>query len=78
MNVCVFLHSLVGKMTGSSANVLALKEEDVTKLLISNCHQGSTNVDYRMTQYIFRRRKSDGVLIVYIYVSISTELLCFL
>ena len=39
--------------------VLALKEEDVTKLLAASCHQGSTNEDYQMKQYIFRR-KPDG------------------
>lgn len=39
--------------------VLALKEEDVTKLLAATCHQGSTNEDYQMKQYIFRR-KADG------------------
>ena len=39
--------------------VLALKEEDVTKLLASSCHLGSTSEDYQMKQYIFRR-KPDG------------------
>jgi len=42
---------------------LALKEEDVTKLLAASVHQGSTNEDYQMKQYIFRR-KPDGVHII--------------
>lgn len=44
-------------------DVLALKEEDVTKLLAASTHQGSTNEDYQMQQYIFRR-KPDGVHII--------------
>ncbi|XP_076447052.1 small ribosomal subunit protein uS2-like [Babylonia areolata] len=44
-------------------DVLALKEEDVTKLLAASVHQGSTNEDYQMKQYIFKR-KPDGVHII--------------
>lgn len=40
-------------------DVLALKEEDVTKFLACNAHQGSTNVDFQMMQYVFKR-KPDG------------------
>jgi len=43
--------------------VLSLKEEDVTKLLAASCHLGSTNEDFQMKQYIFKR-KSDGVHII--------------
>jgi len=43
--------------------VLALREEDVTKLLLATVHQGSTNEDYQMKQYIFKRRP-DGVHII--------------
>lgn len=39
--------------------VLALKEEDVTKFLACNTHQGSTNVDFQMMQYVYKR-KPDG------------------
>jgi len=42
---------------------LALREEDVTKLLLASVHQGSTNEDYQMKQYIFKRRP-DGVHII--------------
>jgi len=43
--------------------VLALREEDVTKLLAASVHQGSTNEDYQMKQYIYKRRP-DGVHII--------------
>jgi len=49
-------------MSGNSAN-LALKEEDVTKMLAATTHIGSTNTDFQMEQYIFKRR-SDGVHII--------------
>merc|ERR1712071_123530 len=41
----------------------ALKEEDVTKMLAATTHIGSTNTDFQMEQYIFKRR-SDGVHII--------------
>ncbi|KAL8593313.1 hypothetical protein ACOMHN_009966 [Nucella lapillus] len=44
-------------------DVLALKDEDVTKLLAASVHQGSTNEDFQMKQYIFKR-KPDGVNII--------------
>lgn len=44
-------------------DVLALKEEDVTKFLACGTHLGSTNVDYQMEQYCFKR-KPDGVYIL--------------
>jgi len=44
-------------------DALALREEDVTKLLLASVHQGSTNEDYQMKQYIFKRRV-DGVHII--------------
>jgi len=44
-------------------DALALREEDVTKLLLASVHQGSTNEDYQMKQYIFKRR-TDGVHII--------------
>lgn len=43
--------------------MLSLKEEDVTKFLACGAHQGSTNVDYQMMSYVFRR-KPDGVYII--------------
>jgi len=43
--------------------VLSLKEEDVTKLLVANAHQGSTNDDFQMKQYIYKR-KPDGMHII--------------
>lgn len=42
---------------------LALKEEDVAKFLAAGAHLGSTNVDFQMVQYVFKR-KNDGVHII--------------
>lgn len=42
---------------------LALKEEDVAKFLAAGAHLGSTNIDYQMVQYVFKR-KNDGVHII--------------
>jgi len=44
-------------------DVLALKEDDVQKLLASGAHIGSSNLDYQMTQYIYKR-KPDGSYII--------------
>jgi small subunit ribosomal protein SAe len=43
--------------------VLGLKEEDVTKFLACGTHLGSTNTDFQMEQYIYKR-KPDGVYII--------------
>jgi len=44
-------------------DVLALQEEDVTKMLAATTHLGSENTDYQMAQYVFKRRQ-DGVHII--------------
>jgi len=44
-------------------DVLALKEEDVTKFLACGTHLGATNVDFQMEQYVYKR-KPDGVYII--------------
>ncbi|KAF5269567.1 hypothetical protein FQR65_LT18430 [Abscondita terminalis] len=44
-------------------DVLALKEDDVTKMLAACTHLGTTNVDFQMEQYMYKRR-SDGVHII--------------
>jgi len=46
-----------------SGDVLALKEEDVQKFLVCGTHLGSTNVDFQMEQYVYKR-KPDGVYII--------------
>ncbi len=56
------------KMSGGSDR-LALKEDDVTKMLAATTHIGSTNVDFQMEQYVYKRR-SDGN-----YYSICTHVL---
>ncbi|GFO00484.1 40S ribosomal protein sa [Plakobranchus ocellatus] len=40
-------------------DVLALKEEDMLKFLAAGVHLGSTNVDFQMAQYTYKR-KPDG------------------
>jgi len=44
-------------------DALGLKEDDVVKFLASTTHLGSTNLDFQMEQYVFKR-KSDGVYII--------------
>ncbi|XP_006825592.1 small ribosomal subunit protein uS2-like [Saccoglossus kowalevskii] len=44
-------------------DALALKEEDVTKFLAAGSHLGSTNVDFQMEQYVYKR-KNDGMYIM--------------
>jgi len=44
-------------------DALSMKEDDVTKLLAAGTHLGSTNVDFQMEQYVYKR-KNDGVYIV--------------
>jgi small subunit ribosomal protein SAe len=43
--------------------VLALKEDDVTKMLAAGTHLGTSNVDFQMEQYVYKRR-ADGVHII--------------
>lgn len=40
-------------------DVLQMKEEDVLKFLAASTHLGSTNLDFQMEQYVYKR-KSDG------------------
>lgn len=44
-------------------DVLALKEEDVTKMLAASSHIGTDNANFQMEQYIFKRR-ADGPYII--------------
>lgn len=44
-------------------DVLALKEDDVTKMLAAGVHLGSNNVGFQMEQYVFKRNPS-GVHII--------------
>lgn len=44
-------------------DVLALKEDDVQKFLACGTHLGSTNSDFQMESYVFKR-KPDGVHII--------------
>ena len=48
-------------LTMSAAKgVLALQEEDLTKILVATAHLGSQNLNYQMEQYVFKR-KNNGV-----------------
>jgi len=49
-------------MSGGS-DKLAFKEDDISKMLAATTHIGSTNTDFQMEQYIFKRR-TDGVHII--------------
>lgn len=44
-------------------DILSLKEDDVTKMLAASTHIGTTNLDFQMEQYTYKRRL-DGVYII--------------
>lgn len=44
-------------------DILSLKEEDVTKMLVATTHLGSETVNFQMEQYVYKRRP-DGVNII--------------
>jgi len=44
-------------------NILQPDDQDISKLLSAQAHIGSTNVNYQMNQYIYKRR-SDGTHII--------------
>jgi small subunit ribosomal protein SAe len=44
-------------------DILALLEEDVTKMLAATTHVGSESVNFQMEQYVYKRRP-DGVHII--------------
>ena len=41
-------------------DALSLKEDDVKSMLSASTHLGTSNMDFQMTQYIYKR-KSDGL-----------------
>jgi len=49
-------------MSGNS-EILALKEDDVTKMLAACTHLGTANVNFQMEQYVYKRRP-DSVHII--------------
>jgi small subunit ribosomal protein SAe len=55
-------YTLIATMSGG-LDVLALREDDVTKFLACQTHLGATNLDFQMEQYVFKR-KSDGIYII--------------
>ena len=61
-------------MSGGSER-LALKEDDVTKMLAATTHIGSQNVDFQMEQYVYKRR-SDGNLYAALFILKSDSFYC--
>ena len=49
-------------MSGGT-DVLAMKEDDVSKLLAAGAHLGDPNIDFQMAQYVFKV-KTDGIPII--------------
>ena len=43
--------------------ILSLKEDDVTKMLVATTHLGSENVNFQMEQYVYKRRP-DGINVI--------------
>lgn len=48
-------------------DVLSLKEDDVSKMLIAEMHVGAINVNYQMEQYIYKRRTNRNIFFFSIY-----------
>lgn len=44
-------------------DILSLKEDDVTKMLVATSHIGSEKVNFQMEQYVFKRRPN-GINII--------------
>lgn len=44
-------------------DILALKEDDVTKFLACGTHLGGNNADYQMEQYVYKRKPDGGFII---------------
>lgn len=49
-------------MSGNS-DILALKQDDVIKMLLAKVHLGSANLDFQMAPYVYKR-KQDGTHII--------------
>lgn len=49
-------------MSGNS-DILALKQDDVIKMLLAKVHLGSSNLDFQMAPYVYKR-KQDGTHII--------------
>lgn len=56
---------LINSTMSGGIEALALKEEDVMKFLTCSTHLGSTNVDYQMLHYTYKR-KPDGKFMSFI------------
>lgn len=44
-------------------DVLTLKEDDVTKLLVASAHLGAENVNFQMERYVYKKRVDGKYLI---------------
>ena len=43
--------------------ILQMEDVDMTRLLTATTHLGSTNVNYQMAQYVFKRRPDGEILV---------------
>ena len=50
-------------------DVLAMKEDDVTKMLAAGSHLGDANVHFQMASYVYKT-KSDGTVLLFCAVSL--------
>lgn len=46
-------------------DALALREDDVTKMLTASSHLGTENVNYQMEQYIYKKRVDGNLTLRY-------------
>lgn len=60
--VAIVAHKANATMSGG-LDTLALKEDDVTKFLACSTHIGTSNVNFQMEQYVYKR-KADGIAII--------------
>jgi small subunit ribosomal protein SAe len=47
----------------ANSDLLALKQDDVIKMLLAKVHLGSSNLDFQMASYVYKR-KQDGTYII--------------
>jgi len=48
----------------AGCEAMALKEDDILKMLAAKVHLGSQKCDYQMSQYVYKARQPDGVHII--------------
>ena len=56
-------------------DVLAMKEDDVTKMLAAGSHLGDANVHFQMASYVYKT-KSDGTVLLFVQSHFVYALFC--